>query len=375
MGMRAAFIRHRAKWLFSAFVSMTFLTTPAMSYAADAAGSATSIASYGGMQGLIAAAKKEGVLNVIALPPNWADYGIMIKSFEQKYGIRVVSAQPDADSQDEINAVLRLHGQARAPDVLDLGINVALAYTSLFAPYKVAEWNEIPDDLKDPNGDWYADYGGYVSIGYDAKRVPAITQVSDLLKPAFRGMVALNGNPTRASAGFHGVVMVSLANGGSAGNIAPGVAFFHKLNQLGNFLPVDPTNTAIASGQTPVVINWEYLNLAVKNKLKGSIDWVVMIPPGHPVGAYYVQAINKEAPHPAAARLWEEFVYSNEGQNIWLRGSARPVLLDAMIKNGTVDKAALAQLPKVTGTPVILTQAQLKQDQAYLMSHWDQAVQ
>jgi putative spermidine/putrescine transport system substrate-binding protein len=348
---------------------------PQSAQAASKASTATSVAAFGDMNGLIAAAKKEGVLNVIALPPDWANYGTMIKTFETKYGIKVHSAQPDADSQDELNAAKRLHGQDRAPDVFDLGINVALTSTTLFAPYKVAEWGDIPDNLKDVSGAWYADYGGYSSIGYDAKHVPPITTMADLLKPGFRGKVALNGNPTRASAGFHGVMMAALANGGSADNIAPGVEFFSKLHKAGNFLPVDPTPATVASGQTPVVIDWEYLNLAEAKKMKGSIDWKVMIPPGHPVGAYYVQAINKDAPHPAAARLWEEFLYSDEGQNIWLQGFARPVRLSAMTKAGTADKAALAKLPEISGTPVVLTQDQLKKAQTYLQQHWDQAVQ
>jgi putative spermidine/putrescine transport system substrate-binding protein len=372
---RSRRLSRRASLLLASVASLGFLAAPAGARAASPYSTATSLAAFGGMDGLVAAAKKEGVLNVIALPPDWANYGTMIESFEKEYGIKIVSAQPDADSQDEINAATRLHGERRAPDVFDLGINVALANTSLFAPYKVVEWNDIPGNLKDADGAWYADYGGYASIGYDAKRVPQITSVADLLKPAFHGMVALNGNPTRASAGFHGVVMVALANGGSADDIAPGVTFFNKLQQLGNFLPVDPTPATIASGQTPVVIDWEYLNLAEGHEVKGSIDWKVMIPPGSPVGAYYVQAINKGALHPAAARLWEEFLYSDKGQNIWLQGYARPVRLDTMIKAGTVDKAMLAELPKISGTPVILTQAELKKTQAYLLTHWDQAVQ
>ena len=95
-----------------------------------------------------------------------------------------------------------------------------------------------------------------MSIGYDAGKVPAVTSVADLLKPEFRGKVALNGNPTQASAGFHGVMMAALANGGSADDIAPGVEFFRQLKEAGNFLPVDPTPATIASGQTPVVIDW-----------------------------------------------------------------------------------------------------------------------
>ncbi|TXI03195.1 MAG: extracellular solute-binding protein [Rhizobium sp.] len=356
-------------------MGLSLAGVPSNARAASASDTATSVSAFGGMDGLIAAAKKEGALNVIALPPDWANYGTMIKTFEEKYGIKVNSAQPDADSQDELNAAKRLKGQDRAPDVFDLGINVALSSASMFAPYKVSGWSDIPDNLKDADGNWFADYGGYASIGYDAKQVPAVTSVDDLLKPEFRGKVALNGNPTRASAGFHGVMMAALASGGSGDDIAPGVEFFKKLHKAGNLLPVDPTPATIASGQTPVVIDWEYLNLAQAKQLKGSIDWKVVVPAGQPVGAYYVQAINKDAPHPAAARLWEEFLYSDEGQNIWLQGFARPVRLDAMTKAGTVDKAALAQLPDVGGKPVVLTQDQLKKAQTYLKEQWDQVLQ
>ena len=339
------------------------------------AASATSAQDLGGMDQLIAAAKAEGELNVIALPPDWANYGKMIDTFSQKYGIKINSAQPDGSSQDEINAANQLKGQARAPDVFDLGSNVALRNTDLFAPYQVATFADIPDALKDPKGVWVSDYGGYTSIGYDAGSVPAPTSVNDLLKPEYRGKVALNGNPTQASAGFHGVMMAALANGGSADDIAPGVEFFKKLKEAGNFLPVDPTPATIASGQTPVVIDWEYLNVAQTEALKGQRDWKLVVPEGAVVGAFYVQAINKDAPHPAAARLWEEFLYSDEGQNIWLQGFARPVRIDAMMKAGTVDKEAVANLPAVKGTPVFLTQDQLASQQKYLLENWEQAVE
>ena len=298
----------------------------------------------------------------------------MIETFTKKYGIKINSAQPDGSSQDEINAANQLKGQARAPDVFDLGSNVALRNTNLFSPYKVVTWADIPDVLKDPKGAWVSDYGGYMSIGYDGGSVPAPAEVKDLLKPDYRGKVALNGNPTQASAGFHGVMMAALANGGSADDIAPGVEFFHKLKEAGNFLPVDPTPATIASGQTPVVIDWEYLNAGQTEKLKGKRDWKLVVPAGAVVGAFYVQAINKDA-HPAAARLWQEFLFSDEGRNIWLQGLARPVRIDAMIKAGTVDKAALANLPAVTGKPVFLTQDQLKKNEQYLLEHWEQAVE
>jgi putative spermidine/putrescine transport system substrate-binding protein len=363
-----------AHWLLGAVTAAAVALGSGGAEAQDAA-TATSAADLGGMEQLIAAAKQEGELNVIALPPDWANYGTMIDTFAQKYGIKVNSAQPDASSQDEINAANQLRGQERAPDVFDLGGNVALRNTDLFAPYKVATWDDIPDALKDPNGLWVSDYGGYMSIGYDAGSVPAPAAVSDLLKPEYRGRVALNGNPTQASAGFHGVMMTALANGGSADNIAAGVEFFRQLKEAGNFLPVDPTPATIASRQTPVVIDWEYLNVAQTQALKGQRDWQLVVPKGAVVGAFYVQAISKDAPHPAAARLWQEFLFSDEGQNIWLQGFARPVRLDAMVKAGTVDKEAMANLPEAKGTPVFLTQEQLAKNQQYLLENWEQAVE
>ena len=140
---------------------------------AGSAATATSAADLGGMDKLIEAAKKEGKLNVIALPPDWANYGEIIKAFTAKYGIPIDSAQPDANSQDEINAANQLKGQDRAPDVFDLGANVAIANTAIFAPYKVTAFNDIPANLKEPSGLWVSDYAGFMSIGYDASKVPA----------------------------------------------------------------------------------------------------------------------------------------------------------------------------------------------------------
>ncbi|MEP7192616.1 MAG: extracellular solute-binding protein [Actinomycetota bacterium] len=338
------------------------------------AASATSANDLGGMAALIDAAKKEGTLNVIALPPDWANYGEIIKGFQAKYGLAVNSDQPDGTSADEITAAKNLKGQSKAPDVFDLGATVASANTDKFAPYKVATFNDIPDKLKDATGLGVSDYGGYMSIGYNAGKVPEPKNVTDLLKPAYKGKVALNGDPTKAGAGFSGVVMAALNRGGTPDDISKGVDFFKALKTAGNFLPVDPTGATIESGQTPVVFDWDYLNVAQGKKLKGKMDWKTVVPAGAVVGGYYVQAISKDAPHPAAARLWQEYLYSDEGQNLWLKGGARPVREEAMVAAGTIDKAAYAALPKAVGTPVFLTKAQNDKANAYLAANWAKAI-
>ncbi|WP_327160295.1 extracellular solute-binding protein [Streptomyces zaomyceticus] len=342
------------------------------------AATAASAEDFGGLDALVAAAKKEGALHVIALPPDWANYGELIKTFETKYGIEVESENPDAASADEIAAVKSRKGQKRAPDVLDLGIAFARsgAEEGLFAPYKVEAWDKIPAAQKDEAGRWYNDYGGYVSIGCDAKRVPNCPKTfADLLKPEYKGKVALNGNPTKSGSAFGGVYAAALANKGSFADIQPGIDFFGKLRKSGNFIPVESTPATVEKGETPISIDWDYLNAGYADQFKGKgVDWQVAVPTDGVYAQFYSQAVNKDAPHPAAARLWMEFLYSTEGQNLWLKGYARPVLLPAMTADGTADKTFFAKLPAVAGTPAFPASAELDAAKATLAEKWDKAV-
>jgi len=325
------------------------------------------------MSKLIAAAKKEGTLNVIALPPTWANYGTIISTFEKMYGITINSALPDGSSQQEVNAIKQENGSPKAPDVVDVGLAVALANTSLFAPYEVSTWSSIPTAQKASNGIWVQDYGGYMAIGYSSK-FGTITSLNQLLGPQFKNAVALNGNPTSANAGLNGVMMANLAEGGTASDISKGVDFFSKLKAAGNFSPVSATGATIKAGTTPVVFNWDYLNLP---SYVGVSNWKVFVPQGVALGGYYTQAINKQAPHPAAARLWEEFLYSQAasgGQNLWIEGGARPVEQVAMQSNSSLNASAAGKLPSVSGSPVFLTQAQNTAAANYLAANWAKAV-
>jgi putative spermidine/putrescine transport system substrate-binding protein len=347
------------------------------------AATAQSAADMGGMDALIAAAKKEGTINTIALPRDWAGYGAIIDGFSAKYGIKVNSENPDGSSGDEINALKSTKGQSSAPDVVDVGNSYALqgATENLFAPYKVATWADIPDGLKDPGGLWFSDYGGYISIGCNAAKVGGTCPktIKDLDNPAYKGKVALNGDPTSANAAFLAVWAVALANGGSADNIQPGIDFFKKLNKDGIFNKTQAKTSTVESGETPIVLDWDYLNVgnAAEFKTKG-VTWTTNVPTDGLVTGYYSQAISASAPHPAAARLWEEYLYSQDadgGQNGWLKGTARPIELVAMQKNGKADAAALAKLPPVTdASPFAPTPDQVTKAKGVVTQNWAPAI-
>jgi len=328
------------------------------------------------MSALVAAAEKEGQLNVITLPSNWANYGTIMKDFTAKYGIKITDANPDGSSQDELNAIAQLKGQSRAPDVVDVGTAFAVKGDQAgdWAPYEVATWNDIPADAKASNGDWYADYGGYVAIGYNSATVKTPpTSFASLLNPIYKNEVAINGNPTQASAAFSAVFASALANGGSLDNIAPGIAYFKKLHSAGNFVPVTASAATMESGQTPIVIWWDYL---LASEIGPSVPGLkIVIPSDASYAAYYDQAISKYAPDPAAARLWEEYLYSTTGQNLWLQGEARPIELPSLVSAGTVDQTAFKALPPApAGSVTFPTQAQQSAAETIVAQQWSSVI-
>jgi putative spermidine/putrescine transport system substrate-binding protein len=296
---------------------------------------------------LIAAAKKEGAINTIALPPDWANYGEIMETFQSKYGLKLTNASPNASSAEENQAVQSLKGQSRAPDVLDVGPSFAVEgkEKGLYANYMNSYWDTIPDDLKDADGAWVGDYWGAVSLAANTKVAPLPQTWADLKKPAYKGKVALNGDPRESGSAFAGVFAASVANGGSLDDIQPGIDFFKELKDLGNYIPVDATPATVANGQTPVTIDWDYLQIAYGAEFKSNITWEVTVPADAVVGNFYCQAINAEAPHPFAARLWQEFLYSDEGQLLWLKGFSHPARFQDMSDRGVVPQELLDKLP------------------------------
>jgi putative spermidine/putrescine transport system substrate-binding protein len=296
---------------------------------------------------LIAAAKNEGAINTIALPPDWANYGEIMETFQSKYGLKLTNASPNASSAEENQAVQSLKGQSRAPDVLDVGPSFAVEgkEKGLYANYMNSYWDTIPDDLKDADGAWVGDYWGAVSLAANTKVAPLPQTWADLKKPAYKGKVALNGDPRESGSAFAGVFAASVANGGSLDDIQPGIDFFKELKDLGNYIPVDATPATVANGQTPVTIDWDYLQIAYGAEFKSNITWEVTVPADAVVGNFYCQAINAEAPHPFAARLWQEFLYSDEGQLLWLKGFSHPARFQDMSDRGVVPQELLDKLP------------------------------
>ena len=219
----------------------------------------------GNLREMVQEAKKEGHLNVIALPPDWANYGEIISTFSKKYGIPITSDNPDGSSAQENQAIVSLKGDPRAPDVVDVNPTFAVAGAAqgLYAKYYPRNYATIPRAMKDTRGFWMGDYWGSVTIGYNANLVKNPPKsFADLLKPEYKNQVALNGSPLTSGSAIAGVFAAALANGGSLSNVAPGIDWFAKCKSVGNFIPVQTVPQTVASGQTPISIDWDYNNFA-----------------------------------------------------------------------------------------------------------------
>ncbi len=321
----------------------------------SAAALLTSIApSYAdALSDLAAAATKEGQLTVIALPHDWCGYGAVIDGFKKKYaGITVNELNPDAGSGDEVEAIKANKGNTgpQAPDVIDVGLSFgpSAKKDGLIQPYKVSTWDSIPDSAKDADGYWYGDYYGVLSFLVNDDIVKTAPKTwADLQKSDYANAVALSGDPRVANQAIQAVYAAGLSTGAAGGAAAgtAGLAFFSKLNKAGNFVPVIGKAAPLAQGTTPIVTTWDYNALAWKDGFAGNPKSEVVVPADGVVAGVYIQAISAFAPHPNAAKLWEEYLYSDAGQIGWLAGYCHPIRFNDLAKNGKVPADLLAKLP------------------------------
>jgi len=343
-------------------------------------GTIQSAADGGGMDALVAAAKAEGSLNVIALPADWCNYGEMITAFEAKYGIKVNSITPEAGSADELQAITdnKENKGPQAPDVIDVGpaFGPLAKEQGLITPYKVATWDTIAG-TKDAEGYFYTDYNGVLVFEVNLDVIQDVPQDwADLLDPKYKGQIALAGDPRASNQAAQTVYAAALANGGSLDDIQPGLDFFKELNTQGNLLPLIANTGSIAKGETPITFQWNYLALANEQSFAGNPPLEIVYPKSGSWGGFYLQAISAYAPNPAAARLWQEFLYSDEGQTVWMKGYCAPARLADMLERGVVSDELKAKLPDpaIIESAIVPNGDQLSAARDLIKAQWDSVV-
>ena len=335
------------------------------------------------LEDLIAAAKTEGQLTTIALPHDWANYGEIIETFKTKYGLTINELNPDAGSSDEL-AAIEANKESKgpqAPDVIDIGVGhtVTAIEQGLVAKYKVAVWDTIPDDVKDPDGYWWGEYYGVLTFEVIKDMVDPLPQDwEDLLNPAYKGMVAMAGDVLKSNESVMTVFASGLSRSGGDIDAAPeaGLQFWKEMYESGNFIPVIADQGRIAARETPITVEWDYLALANRDALGDNPEIEIVVPQTGVVAGPYAGGISAYAPHPYAARLWWEFVMGDEGQLLYLKGYAHPIRFTDMVARGVVPQEMLDKLPPAAAyeKAVFPSVQQLQDIKVYITENWRSVV-
>ena len=344
---RRDFLKRAGALGLSATAFSTFLEACGSSTTTTGATSNVNMAGPIDMQTLITNAKKEGKLEAIGIPPEWADYADILAGYASKYTTVQYKAEAEFSSAQELEVFKNSQHHAHG-DIADVGFKFGpqAIQQGLVTPYKHAHWDDIPDNLKDANGNWCTEYWGTQAfiINTDIVKNPPAS-FKDLLNNDYKNMVGIDGDPRQANDAFIAVYSAALAQSGSVDDIQPGIDFFANLKKKGNFTLARSNVANITKGEVAIAIMWDYLGLGFRDQLAGKPNLSVVIPSDGSIAGPYVSIVNKTAPDPFAGRLWIEYIFSDEGQLFFLKGYAHPARYQKLVDAGKVPSDLSAKLP------------------------------
>ena len=262
-------------------------------------------------------------------PPQWADWATQLKVIKEELGYQV-----PFDNKNSGQTLSQLLAEQNSPvaDVAYYGVSfgITAAEKGVTESYQPANWEQIPDGLKDPQGHWFTIHSGTLGLfvnvdALDGKPVPQRWQ--DLLDPAYKGMIGYL-DPSSAFVGYAGAVAINGALGGDLDNFEPGLNFLAKLQENDPIVPKQTAYARVLSGEIPIMLDYDFNAYRAKYKDGANVQFV--IPEEGSVVVPYVMSLVKNSPNPEKGRKILDFVLSDKGQSVWANAFLRPVRPDAM---------------------------------------------
>ncbi len=264
-------------------------------------------------------------------PPQWADWASQLKAIEKNTGISLPH-----DNKNSGQTLSQLIAEKANPvaDVAYYGVSFGIAAKKegVVVPYKPANWDDIPEGLKDPDGYWFTIHSGTLGLFVNVDALdgaPVPRSWADLLKPEYKGMVGYL-DPSSAFVGYAGAVAVNRAMGGSLDNFDPGIDFFKKLAKNDPIVPKQTSYARVLSGEIPILFDYDFNAYRAKYKDKANVEFV--IPAEGTVVVPYVMSLVKDSPKPELGKKILDFIMSDKGQGVWANAFLRPVRASAMSK-------------------------------------------
>ena len=181
----------------------------------------------------------------------------------------------------------------------------ALKQRGILGRYESPEYRYLPPDLRDPAGYWGSQYQNTFVLAYNTRMVkpPDVPKTyDDLLKPMWKGKKILND--TENHEWFDGLLHYW--------GKEKGIAYFRKLAQQEQVFQRGARGRVqlVAAGEFPLTIGYGPHVQSFVNK-GAPVDWIPLEPV---VTIINTVSIADKAPHPAAARLFIDFLFSKPAQ-------------------------------------------------------------
>ena len=262
-------------------------------------------------------------------PPEWADWGSQLKAIQSKLGIQV---PPDNKNSGQAIAALIAEKANPVADVTYLGGIAAdpAKDAGVLTPYKPANWEKIPADLKDPDGNWFTIHSGTSGLFVNKAALgnkPVPQSWADLLKPEYKGLVGYL-DPTSAAVGQLGVMAINLALGGTYDNLDPAIKFFKELAKNQPIVPKQTSYARVISGEIPILLDYDFNAYRGQYTDKAPVQFV--IPKEGTLVFPYVMGLVNKGPNPDNGKKVLDFVLSDDSQAMWGNAYLRPVFADRL---------------------------------------------
>jgi putative spermidine/putrescine transport system substrate-binding protein len=262
-------------------------------------------------------------------PPEWADWGGMLKLVSQKLNIAV---PPDNKNSGQTLAALIAEKANPVADIAYFGgqFGPQARAAEVLTSYKPARFGDIPVGMKDPDGYWFTIHSGTLGLFVNTAALrgkPVPQSWRDLLKPEYKGLIGYL-NPASAAVGQVGVIAVNLALGGSYENLDPGIAFFKQLQANQPIVPTQTSYARVLSGEIPILFDYDFN--AYRAKYKDNAPVAFVIPSEGSQQLPYIMGLVAKGPNPEQGKKILDFLLSDDGQRHWASAFLRPVFASAM---------------------------------------------
>jgi putative spermidine/putrescine transport system substrate-binding protein len=288
---------------------------------------------YGDFQTTVDSADFPEKLFVYAVQTGWSNWGSLMESFENEYG---VALNDDQRSSGEALSDLRSHAQDPTHSAYNGGytFGILAMQDGLTRAYKPANWDTVPEKLTTDNGHMTSTRRMTTTVTYrtdlyEEQGIDPPETWDDLKREAVASSTQFQ--PPNAAVGLAGALSINNAYGGSLDDVQPVIDYYTEMKEKGAVFAGN-VEQKFTKGEVTTFVEYDYTGLDLKYNADSIAEEKVGVSlltgPDGEKGAFnqpYGFGMLEGAPNPGACKLFMDYVLSKEGQRKFLDAYVRPI--------------------------------------------------